>query len=1701
MFDAPPEAEKGTFTLLYENDYDQALAAFGGAAGKIQTRWEQQDRRRGAPSRTPEDREAVRQEAGLGLSEPRSFARGATRAEVEEAVMVRVRNDRRKLLAQEKKLFEEQAQALKDKIEAAQDRIAIAKRKMDDILSGIEGRKFVPDPKLDRWKKKYDEMIEENRAFAQAIDESEAATSRQAAALMGLLTKEERDMAYAEALAIIEDNRPFDAQELNVQEASQRRDDLIMERKRNQDEIQKMLDDQDQLRDSDDPNDIEKIEALEQRIEEMRFDIAVQSALIDDARFRVLAEMDEATVKAVLQTSSREKSKKEFVKVSAILDQAFERQLAAIKDMLNLTDAMYIPNKPKPDPRRKSGSPSYGKTLSIRKQYFRTGNQARAGDVDRSVDAYFASLQDMLRTTAYRNIMDHLMIDDVVKVNIGNGVQHIFAENQRDLVEAEGVYFGQDGKVFMGGRLGSRPGRLVSVPARVFNDPSKLMRAMQTTKVDPKQDFATSFELAIRDLDMEEAEAEVRSVGEPLSDAEFRRQVELRAQAIAREGEGLPVVYIREAAVRRLWEQEQALSGKMWKALEELNSWASRLVLGTSFSWAFAQPIAEFLVLAADNPRVIPDLVKLARRRKALMKKGDIESARLLSYFSDSTLGADTASRRMSDMQRNAGDSIREMRDQTWMGYQLKMLAELRTLGNIDKLKGAWIREVGVLAKLDQELSFLTRAAKAVKGQMDEIEKVADKLKGMTDAQRLRFLDSKEGRAAGDRIIELIDESLGNWTKLSPAERKLANVVFFYPFVRFSMNWTLRTFPKNHPYRWTLAAMLGIANAEILEEYLEQPPAFASGWATIPIWADGEGPPSHFLAVNRIAPGGNSIVELVGDFQSPFDLLRLTTPPLAVAGRLIAGRDRWGNPIKSEEDGIFSDNTPSPGDMFASTMDELTDLSPFSREFKRYLGLTIEGPFSRDFKIKVTKGDDARAKQPGDDPNMVTDVIRRLAFPFVIPRTYDQIKAEYTSNNLWEMYGEANDFNSREYSEKAKRGIKKLEEMESVVAAHGERTHFAEYFQDVRAVKAFKKNDPDYQQYLKESDTKAEAEQIMRRVARAITKLYKGTNSPLESSERFKDYATTEEQHRKDIRDKWLQQRPGFTYPGYETALKNLRRWDDKSPRKSTGPGDPGIFAPKPAKLENINAGRTVRLELQEDTQKFLAKKGGAAKTDITNPLSDPRTKVKKNGEVSRYRGRKVMGNVKLASVRAAEQSNSLTIDKKTGMLMTPDVRQTYMHAINQNDIVRELLKEQSELRQQASPSSGLGGDEGRFVEELARISGLSPRVVAAWTKLEGGNSFGDWNRLNIGHTDSGPIALTADPRWSDPVEAARLTNSFLKGEFGGPSEEIKAILPNAVGKSDQEQINIITTSGWATDPEYSTKVAEVYNGLPEGQPADPKAAKKLKKINEEVDQAEQAADKLYDQARKQGIPVPRPADGPSNEVLGPKKTKGPYAGSRRIVSQILGQPVWGDKYGTDSSRSGYHWLEDAYAQDIQLNSGNPSEGEPVYNQALLDQITQRIRSMGGQVPDLVMGMGQVAGYLRGYELEIIPDSETNVHGTGAHLHIGARWTGDKPPPGTVFGSGGSGGAGISSASSAGSGVSLPAVGGGGSAGPMNANNLMSLPLGSGGEDPQDLPSVIDSMSQAEGDGVESVVDQLGALPMPKKKRKPLPKFNPSTRI
>lgn len=132
------------------------------------------------------------------------------------------------------------------------------------------------------------------------------------------------------------------------------------------------------------------------------------------------------------------------------------------------------------------------------------------------------------------------------------------------------------------------------------------------------------------------------------------------------------------------------------------------------------------------------------------------------------------------------------------------------------------------------------------------------------------------------------------------------------------------------------------------------------------------------------------------------------------------------------------------------------------------------------------------------------------------------------------------------------------------------------------------------------------------------------------------------------------------------------------------------------------------------------------------------------------------------------------------------------------------------------------------FVTHLAKLTGLSPLTLAAWTQQEGGNSFGDYNRLNIGQTDSGPIGVAYAGGWSNPKSAAALTAAFLKGEWGGASPSIRSILPRARGKSPVQQLSIIASTDWAGDPAYREHLLGVLPQFSQA-PANPRALKQLR--------------------------------------------------------------------------------------------------------------------------------------------------------------------------------------------------------------------------------------------------------------------------------
>jgi hypothetical protein len=118
--------------------------------------------------------------------------------------------------------------------------------------------------------------------------------------------------------------------------------------------------------------------------------------------------------------------------------------------------------------------------------------------------------------------------------------------------------------------------------------------------------------------------------------------------------------------------------------------------------------------------------------------------------------------------------------------------------------------------------------------------------------------------------------------------------------------------------------------------------------------------------------------------------------------------------------------------------------------------------------------------------------------------------------------------------------------------------------------------------------------------------------------------------------------------------------------------------------------------------------------------------------------------------------------------------------------------------------SSLLTSDQQTFVSKLAALTGLAPRVVAAWCLAEESGSAArsreaenNNNWLNIGYFDSGRGAISYDQAFENPTTAAEQTAKFLDGSWGGATAGIRHIL--SVGSDPQAQIEAIASSGWAS--------------------------------------------------------------------------------------------------------------------------------------------------------------------------------------------------------------------------------------------------------------------------------------------------------------
>jgi hypothetical protein len=1607
-----------------------------------------------------------------------------------------------------------------------------------------------------------------------------------------------------------------------------------------------------------------------------------QQSIIEDAvsalALRRLREMEVSDIDTLVSATERQMAAKFYEEEK---DQALEDIVLAAEEraeeaarIVALADPVYIRHTAETRGPTVLNPMEDDSDLGLESDQRRTGELGDAGQVDRGYDAFNASQQREVDRHTTRRIISAIVKEGLIAIRWDDGsLRTVFAPEEiprakvlyREQYDSE---LGDDG-LQMNRNWPDDPDQMIRVltPSGEFRQRLKEGRLRDGRKDQVKEELANAQE----EIDAMEKDVEwKRATGEPhvIHDPAF----DARRSPVAREayGEEEGVVFVKATYMTTFRKLNVDVEGAH-KFFFWFNRVSSRMVLGSSLAWMFAQPIAEMAIALAQHPASIWGRFAEVRDIRAEGGTG----ARVLAGKASTTPGADPASgyrtrpgireeqrriketmttikgspgygmvdslaeaepKKESKFLRKAGEAPQTAANRSALKQFGADLVTLRLPGTFDRWKAGWIREAAFLANLDHHLKPLTRAAKSVRGQIDLIEKYADMLSKMTREEQLKWLDSDEGMEVGLELAKQIDDQLGNWQDLRPGvEAAIGQVIFFYPFIRFSLNWALRTYPKEHPVIWTLAMTLGAANSEVLERMVNYDPLWPTDWAVAPVFAGPNGEITSLVAVNRYNSASNAATEMaLSDSNSPFwNLTKLMLPPFNIAAQMAAGVDEYGNKFGDSTD-AFGEEDPSVIARIGQGLDQIaTMLAPY-RLGTTATGFNMRNLFERLFGNAKTEVDVFEFVDPlGRDPNER----RAFARGFAVPSLPMPISMVTDDDKYRKMQQEVRNIKATpdEYLYFPKRADKTWKDAVGAIAGYGY-TEFRRQSEERGVPTVFDMSSPVmkewghlYREPLGQENVKLRINGKWREVSFRKAGEYLTGEVRIYRSENKGKGMTPRNPYEQDIakqylaiksrnagNDEQLQELYGdmrkFRYKRglpvdpdsaegrdkqrvQDEYLDLYRDWQQKFPNRPMPESrsvaerllkddvSPGLGKRRqPAMTEYRDVGSQLG-ESQSDmalvaagTRRRLAKMGmrrldadrfslsgrypGIDESQISpaerQALLDPETKVEVAGKagqekmvVKKWRGVRLVGELRNTSpsrLAAMEQSGALQPDainqqgyryhRELDALMSAGDFDKHQSAEAAADRLSKLNNKLARTQAKAGGvPSGVPAEYRKAIKKWGAwldkrpdmkspnddmVDGLIPKSMTgaeylakiiqhestwnadAYNDRAGATGMGQF----IPSTRQGMIDQYGVDPWASGNDAIHAAALYLS-EGGGGLVNYNSVYP---------------TSG---DNQGTYGTWDGYLGEDVGQmvQVDKKAQARLKQLRQERKDVEALVEKQNKQLKEAGLPPITVDDARVGYDIGgeAKPLPGKFSGSRRAVSMLLGQPVWGDHMPfpggtggpdeTDESHStdGFHDLPYAYAQDIGTSGGRPEEGEAGlgYNQETMDKIARNLQKMGSSVDSLTLGQDYREVLPNGYEVEIYTSAAS---GHDDHLHVAMKWVGGGQATGGSVSGGGAGSAGGSSSSGGGfSAGGAPAIGSG-SGNPLGFGqgtgaSWRDLPLqglSGGGQDYDEggVDSAVTTMAETSdptsgGAAVKSGIEQMAALPQVRKKKK-VPRFS-----
>jgi hypothetical protein len=284
----------------------------------------------------------------------------------------------------------------------------------------------------------------------------------------------------------------------------------------------------------------------------------------------------------------------------------------------------------------------------------------------------------------------------------------------------------------------------------------------------------------------------------------------LREEIEASEGRtGRKIIAADGAAVSELKDQFTNSANPAWRKIRKGTNIPTRLILNDP-AWVFAQVFAKGIPIGSVlGPGA---LLHGAPAIKAMadIQKMDIHSQAIVKSIMGSSRGVRGTPGGAFEHHDPFAEA--DVLRHSSAGRKVWNLANGNVMGKWDRWNAAKMREFAAAVRSSKGFRNWYGGTKGLDKSMRDI---VEKTKGMSPAERLDYIGKHPELARA--VQRHINQIGGNWNSFTAMERKVAPFTIFYPWIRYSLDWTFHTFPVNHPVAATALAFLAQRNANELQ--------------------------------------------------------------------------------------------------------------------------------------------------------------------------------------------------------------------------------------------------------------------------------------------------------------------------------------------------------------------------------------------------------------------------------------------------------------------------------------------------------------------------------------------------------------------------------------------------------------------------------------------------------------------------------------------------------------------------------------------------------------------------------------------------------------------------------------------------------------------------------------------------------------------